>query len=104
MGQLSGFTLDDHVLMPNHFHAVVVVNRASEVAPRLGGFVAQFKSRVSKAAGEGIWQRGYHDHWVRGDEDLYRIRTYIANNPLKWHLDKANPERVGENGEEDAWF
>ncbi len=36
----------------------------------------------------GVWQRGYHDHIVRDENDFLRIWTYIKNNPLKWELDR----------------
>jgi len=29
---------------------------------------------------------------VRRDEELQRIREYIANNPLRWDLDIENPD------------
>ena len=31
-----------------------------------------------------LWQRNYHDHIIRNELDLNRIRDYIVNNPLKW--------------------
>jgi putative transposase len=38
-----------------------------------------------------LWQRGYHDHIVRNEADLNRIREYIQNNPAQWVLDTENP-------------
>ena len=38
-----------------------------------------------------IWQRSFHDHVIRDEEDLNRVREYIQNNPLKWALDEKNP-------------
>jgi REP element-mobilizing transposase RayT len=32
----------------------------------------------------GLWQRDYYEHVIRGDADLARIRTYIAQNPARW--------------------
>ncbi len=40
------------------------------------------------------WQGRYHDHIIRNDADLHRIREYIANNPLRWALDEENPSNV----------
>ena len=61
----------------------------------LGAFVANFKAAATKRARATlsnadlhIWQRGYHDHVVRNNSDLERIRTYISTNPLEWHLDE----------------
>ena len=38
-----------------------------------------------------LWQRNYYEHIVRNDDELNRIREYIMNNPLKWELDRENP-------------
>ena len=34
-----------------------------------------------------IWQRSFHDHIIRNEDDYKKIRQYIDNNPLKWKLD-----------------
>jgi putative transposase len=34
------------------------------------------------------WQSRYHDHIIRGDNELNRIRIYIINNPANWSEDK----------------
>ena len=34
-----------------------------------------------------IWQRSFHDHIIRSDEDYLRIAEYICNNPGKWEED-----------------
>ena len=47
--------------------------------------------------GVPVWQRNYHDHIIRTDADLHRIRAYIPNNPLLWALDEENPGNVKLN-------
>jgi REP element-mobilizing transposase RayT len=37
-----------------------------------------------------IWQRSYHDHIIRNEESLNKIRDYIRNNPETWGEDKNN--------------
>ena len=37
------------------------------------------------------WQRGYHEHVVRGPAELSRIRAYIQDNPARWAMDQLNP-------------
>jgi hypothetical protein len=32
---------------------------------------------------------------IRNQTDLEEIREYIVNNPLKWDLDRENPNNVG---------
>jgi hypothetical protein len=38
------------------------------------------------------WQINYHDHIVRNDADLERIREYIINNPANWETDEENAD------------
>jgi len=85
--------------MPNHVHGILVLVRAGH-APPLQTVVGSFKSaaagevnRVGGTPGAAVWQRGYHDHIVRDEEDLERIRDYVATNPLCWAMDPENPAR-----------
>ena len=41
--------------------------------------------------GSLVWQRSFIDRIIRNENELARIRDYILNNPLKWHLDEENP-------------
>jgi hypothetical protein len=51
-----------------------------------------------------LWQRNYYEHVIRNDRELDKIREYIATNPLRWALDRENPQRMGYSAEEDALF
>ncbi|KFJ42053.1 transposase [Francisella philomiragia] len=42
------------------------------------------------------WQRSFYDHIVRDEQSLLKIREYVQNNPVKWHLDKYNCENQNE--------
>jgi hypothetical protein len=44
--------------------------------------------------GMSVWQGRFHDHIIRNEADLLRVRTYIANNPLQWTLDEENPDNI----------
>ncbi len=65
----------------------------------LGKIVAYFKYQSTKhinqhrnIPGTRIWQRNYHDHIIRDDADLQRLRQYIQDNPMKWELDQLHPD------------
>ena len=92
-----GAEVDLFVVMPNHVHAIVDLSarvRARQASPLpLGTVVGSFKSGSSREAGTLLWQRGYHDHIVRDEPDLERVREYIATNPIRWALDPENPAR-----------
>lgn len=110
---------EEFVVMPNHIHGIVWIVREgvsvgatgrsplpNGLGPRsLASFIAGFKSAVTKRINERrgtpatrVWQRNYFEHVIRNDEELRRIREYIVNNPLRWTLDRENPDVVGAHG------
>lgn len=116
----AGVELDEYLIMPNHVHGIIIINdlacrdvqlnvptkanirRSLPVSPRKGSLsviVRTFKAAVTTWArnnGFGYfgWQARFHDHIIRNEADLHRIRTYVANNPLQWAIDEENPECV----------
>jgi REP-associated tyrosine transposase len=50
-----------------------------------------------------LWQRNYYEHIIRNEDSLNRIREYIVTNPLRWELDRENPQRTGDD-EFDRWL
>ena len=104
--------LDAKVVMPNHFHGIIVikplspnVGAATRAAPTLGAIVGAFKSittvRYIKGVNEEkwpefnkrIWHRNYYEHVIRHEQAFNRIRRYIELNPIKWEHNKENPFR-----------
>ena len=45
-----------------------------------------------------LWQRSYYEHIIRHDDELNRLRNYIANNPIGWELDKYHPTQAKKTG------
>ena len=105
---------DVFVVMPNHVHGVVhldepvVVWHAKPlqvgVSPgSLGAIVGSFKSAVTRElhiqglADGPVWQRNYWDRVIRNEDELNRIRQYIAFNPIAWEFDHENPERNADD-------
>ena len=41
-----------------------------------------------------LWQRNYYERIIRNDDELYRIREYIQNNPRQWDDDDYNPMKL----------
>jgi REP element-mobilizing transposase RayT len=65
----------------------------------IGAIVRGYKIGVTKWYRANInihelWQRNYWEHIIRDENELFRIRSYIKNNPINWERDKLN----GENG------
>ena len=66
--------------------------------------VGRFKMNTAKqinqvrgTPGVPVWQRNYYEHVVRNEDEMNRIREYIVNNPLRWALDRENPQRTGDD-------
>jgi putative transposase len=68
----------------------------------LGDVIGSFKSLVfavyldwikanEPARRARFWQRNYYEHVIRNETELYAIRRYIRENPLRWALDPDNP-------------
>jgi REP element-mobilizing transposase RayT len=72
------------VVMPDHFHMVAerTEKNLSKVMQSLKGFSAR---NINAALGRRgtVWQRGYHDHTIRKDEDLNDVILYCLNNPVR---------------------
>ncbi len=112
-----GVTVDVFEVMPNHIHAIVFLSLLEDSqAPAstagnlncpssgLPNMVRRFKTFTTTQAARDtslcdslsrrgtLWQRSYYDHVIRNDSSLQRIRDYIVTNPLRWSLDRENPE------------
>jgi REP element-mobilizing transposase RayT len=109
--------LDEFVIMPNHFHGVLLVGAglappaetasgrgAASSAPTLGHILRVFKSISAIAvnrhlgrSGYSLWQRNYYERVIRDENELARAQEYIVNNPAQWALDRENPEFLRRN-------
>jgi putative transposase len=106
--------LDESIVMPNHLHGIILIEDdircrgGSRTAPTrsalpiarkpLGRLVGAFKTvstrrinALRERPGSRFWQRNYYEHVIDGDDEMNRIRDYIANNPYSWETDQDNP-------------
>lgn len=103
----------DHIIMPSHFHGILLINRymgGSRTAPTvgikpLGRILGAFKTRstrkvneIRQTPGAPIWQRNYYERIIRNELELNRISEYIVSNPANWIDDENNPLNVGIEG------
>jgi REP element-mobilizing transposase RayT len=82
--------IDQYVIMQNHVHLIIAVDANSGrqvAAPTISLIVGSMKRAVSVSAGFSPWQKSFHDHIVRNDDEYRRIAEYIATNPISWHED-----------------
>ena len=94
--------LDGMVVMPNHVHGVLMIPGGVDDVQWPSGIsqvIQWFKSVTTVEYTRGVkqdgwppfpkrlWQPGFHDHIVRNDRDLDRLRGYIDGNPANWARD-----------------
>jgi len=96
--RFAGVELDASVVMPNHLHAVLWLPGRDAGGVTLGQVIRAFKAVSARTIRQEVapsfgWQRNYYEHIIRDDDDLARVREYIADNPARWEDDDENPER-----------
>ena len=109
--------LGEWVVMPNHFHGIVVINganishRRDVLTKRLCGYdgshkkmseispipnsiptIIRFFKRQTTIQSKKInpnfaWQPRFHDRIIRNDHELQRISAYISINVINWEKD-----------------
>ena len=110
-GHYLNVSVDEHIVMPNHIHAITMIDgehmftpsakvRVEALTafepPRAGSLSAiarSYKAGVTlKCRDLGfhqeIWQARFHDHLLRGDKVISAVREYIRSNPANWAKDK----------------
>jgi len=110
--------LDAFVIMPNHVHGIIQIPdeisvshipvaaglrpaatgreggvlraNLTEIVRALKSFSARRINEIRGTPGNPVWQRSFHDHILRGNNDIEMVREYIRLNPEKWDQDRNN--------------
>jgi REP element-mobilizing transposase RayT len=111
----NGVNIDESVIMPNHIHIILTINRAGNVKPGneflnenpdryglLSKIVKAFKHECKKQCKQRYidpieWQKSFYDHVIRNEKAYLRLKEYVINNPIKWHLDAENLKVNGDS-------
>lgn len=110
--------MDEYVVMPNHFHAIISIginrynmgtvgnavdggdvgitdihkNKFGPQSKNLASIIRGFKSAVTTFARinriEFGWQPRFYEHIIRTNDSFQRISQYIASNPANWQDDQ----------------
>jgi len=87
------------VVMPDHLHWLMILQSGwelSEVMRRLKGRSARILA--DRTGCRPFWERAFHDHAVRREEDLRAIARYVVANPIRSGL----VQRLGDDSLWDA--
>jgi len=105
--QYPYLVLHEFVVMPNHIHGIIEINRSHAVIGTgrdpslrtsiikikpLSELMGAYKTTVSKQIHltgftEFRWQRSFYEHIIRDEKSLETISDYIFFNPLNWEQD-----------------
>ena len=90
-GIRHGVQLGDWVIMPDHFHGVVHLEKTPAPKQSLSAMIRGFKgactARLREWVGNdqaSIWQRGYYERIIRNQRELESIEEYVRANPYRW--------------------
>ncbi len=87
--------LDAFVVMPDHFHGLLVLTGQTNDHPSLPRIMQWFKTWTTNEYATGVtemgwapfegklWHTGYYDHICQSEDDIERIRAYIRENPAR---------------------
>ncbi|WP_214071338.1 transposase [Mucilaginibacter sp. dw_454] len=96
----SFIELDDFVIMPNHIHGILFINKPDKdfgeinkfgaqrqnLASVIRGYKASVKTYATKHDIEFNWQPRYHDRVIQSEKEYLNTKQYIFNNPEQWLL------------------
>ena len=108
--QYTNLRVEKYVIMPNHVHLLLEITedravrerplrskRERSLVDKAIGFMKMNSSRLIhiSSPNSNIWQRSYHDHIIRGEDDYREIWNYIDTNPARWCEDCFYPNPHG---------
>ena len=94
--RFAPITLDQHIIMPNHTHAILLNDDPGISLSRVVGW---YKTMTTNAYIRGVrtagWPRfpgklcqsRFHDHIIRNEKRLHQIREYVIFNAARWKKD-----------------
>jgi len=77
-----------YCIMPEHLHYIwTLPENDSDYPKRWQAIKGRFSNRWNKKYPmmKIMWQRGYWEHTIRDEKDLYQHIDYIHYNPIKHH-------------------
>jgi len=84
------YLLGEHIVMPNHVHALVEPLDGHDLSRILHTWKSYSAHQMNKMTGSRgpIWHRESFDHIVRSPRQLDRIEQYIRDNPKSLPMEK----------------
>ena len=73
------------VIMPDHVHWLFQLGHERTLSQAMKRFKARSAVSINRVLNrrKPVWQRGFHDHALRREEDLRIVARYIVGNQLR---------------------
>jgi REP element-mobilizing transposase RayT len=73
------------VLMPDHAHWLLQLGDLETLAAVVNRLKSASARHTNRALGRqgALWQKAFHDHALRSEEDLRQTARYVVANPLR---------------------
>ncbi len=89
---IPNLSVNKYVIMPNHIHLILSIQNGTSKASSptnniISHSISTLKRFINNDVGYNIFQRSFHDHIIRGENDYLKIYNYIDTNPQKWKED-----------------
>jgi len=81
----SRYRLLEWCIMPNHVHVILAQleeTTLDQIMKSWKSYTARKINEVEKRTG-ALWERDYHDRYIRDSEHMENARHYVRNNPVK---------------------
>ena len=94
-------SVDSHSILPDHVHLLLRLRPVEQDPPSVSRIVRMMKRAVTKQAGHTVWQKGFHDHIIRTEEDYQNAWNYVQYNASKW-VAQGKPTIQNSAGRQDG--
>jgi putative transposase len=94
------YLLSDFVVMPNHIHVLAAFPTEDEMLAQCESWKHYTARQINKAMGRKgrFWGQDAFDHLVRSPDEFERLRSYIADNPLRAGLSPGEYLHYSKDG------
>ena len=79
------YQLHAFVIMPDHFHAMITPAEQTTLERALqmikGG--SSYELHRENASRFPVWQKGFHDRWIRDGQEYRTRKNYLEQNPVR---------------------
>ncbi|WGL16339.1 transposase [Microbulbifer bruguierae] len=78
-----------YVVMPDHIHWLLQLAEGADLSHAVQKAKSLTTMALRKSWPGTVWQRGFHDHALRREEDIQAVARYVVANPLRAGLVKS---------------